>query len=840
MTQGPEPIGLTSEEARKRLVLHGANEMPASQRKSAIRIALEVMREPMFMLLLACGIIYALLGDYREGMSLLVAIFLIIGITYYQHKRSERALEALRDLSSPRALVVRDGVRVRIAGRDVVPGDLVVLAEGDRVPADGVLLSTEGMLVDVSMLTGESVPVHKTAAPVNHDDAEEGHLVHSSTLVTQGQGLARITTTGGGTRIGSIGKAIASIQDKDTRLQLEMKRLIRTLGFIGGGICVLVVVVFYITRGVFLNALLAGLSSAIAILPEEFPMVLTVFLALGAWRLSRGHVLTRRPSAIETLGSATVLCADKTGTITQNRMHLVVAMDKNGHEVPLTDLTARTIIDEALGHAYLASPESPFDPMEIAIREAHAPVAEVGGWTGLKPMRDYPFSRGAMMTTRVHQRADGTTMLASAKGAPEAIIRACALSGAEEERVRGMVSSLADRGLRVLAVASAEIKDPTLPELQTGFRFTFQGMLGLEDPIRPEVPEAMRDCRSAGVRVIMMTGDHPSTAAAIGLRIGLGNDPQVIEGPALERMDDAALRKAIMGTSIFARMVPEQKLRIVNALRANNEVVAMTGDGVNDAPALRAADIGVAMGQKGTDVAREAASLVLLDDNFSSIVSAIRLGRRVYDNLQKSMDFVLAVHVPIVGLTLLPAFMPTLPLLLLPMHIVFLELIIDPVCSLVFESQPDERGLMQRPPRPVNATFFGRRAILASLAKGLLAFLTVVVVYFLSIREGHTTEEVRSIAFAALLLVNFGLIITDLSRTRNLGQVLWHMRWGTRAILGSALLVFIATLGVPWLQQAFDFHFAGWHHYLPSVIGAGCFVLLFEAIRWGRAAARPR
>ncbi|MBK8498040.1 MAG: cation-translocating P-type ATPase [Flavobacteriales bacterium] len=837
MTDKPELTGLTAKEAQERLAQGGANELPTSRRKSALRIALEVMREPMFMLLLACGIIYALLGDYREGMSLLVAIFLIIGITYYQHKRSERALEALRDLSSPRALVVRDGVRVRIAGREVVPGDLVVLAEGDRVPADGVLLSTEGMLVDVSMLTGESVPVHKTAAPVEAGETTaEEHLVHSSTLVTQGQGLARITTTGSGTRIGSIGKAMEAIQDKDTRLQVEMKQLIRTLGIIGIGICVLVVVVFYLTRGVFLNALLAGLSSAIAILPEEFPMVLTVFLALGAWRLSRIQVLTRRPSAIETLGSATVLCADKTGTITQNRMQLVVAMGAAGQEVPVADLAARAIIDEALGHAYLASPVSPFDPMEIAIREAHAPVAEAGGWKNVSPMRDYPFSRGAMMTTRVHQRTGDRTMMASAKGAPEAIIRACVLSVAEEERIRTMVSALADRGLRVIAVASAEIKDIELPEQQTGFTFTFQGLLGLEDPIRPEVPEAMRQCRSAGVRVIMMTGDHPSTAVAIGRKIGLGEDPQVIEGPELERMGDDALRKAIMHTSIFARMVPEQKLRIVDALRANNEVVAMTGDGVNDAPALRAADIGVAMGQKGTDVAREAASLVLLDDNFSSIVSAIRLGRRVYDNLQKSMDFILAVHVPIVGLTLLPAFIPTLPLLLLPMHIVFLELIIDPVCSLVFESQPDERGLMQRPPRPVKATFFGRRAIFSSLLKGLFALLTVVTIYFMSIREGHTVEEVRSIAFAALLLVNLGLIITDLSRSRSLVQMLWRMSWGTRAILSFALLIFVATLFVPWLKQTFSFGYAGWTHYLPSVIGAGCFVVIFEIARAVRSA----
>jgi Ca2+-transporting ATPase len=341
----------------------------------------------------------------------------------------------------------------------------------------------------------------------------------------------------------------------------------------------------------------------------------------------------------------------------------------------------------------------------------------------------------------------------------------------------------------------------------------------------------MRQCGSAGVRVIMMTGDHPSTAVAIGRHIGLGDDPQLIEGPELERMGDDALRKAIMHTSIFARMVPEQKLRIVDALRANGEVVAMTGDGVNDAPALRAADIGVAMGQKGTDVAREAASLVLLDDNFSSIVAAIQLGRRVYDNLQKSMDFILAVHVPIVGLTLLPAFMPALPLLLLPMHIVFLELIIDPVCSLVFEAQPDERGLMQRPPRPVNATFFGRRAILSSLLKGVLALFTVVLIYFLSIRERHTEQEVRSIAFAALLLVNFGLIITDLSRSRGLGQVLWQMSWGTRAILFAALFVFIATLTVPWLQQAFGFHYAGWRHYLPSLVGAGSFVVIFELVR---------
>lgn len=839
MTRGTEPTGLTTEEARALLARYGANELPSARPKSAWRIALEVMREPMFMLLLACGIIYALLGDYREGLSLLVAIFLIIGITYYQHKRSERALEALRELSSPRALVVRDGVRIRIAGREVVPGDLVVLSEGDRVPADGVLISTEGMLVDVSMLTGESVPVHKTAAPANAENAsDEQHGVHSSTLVTQGQGLARITATGVHTRVGSIGRAMAAVEDRETRLQAEMKQLIRKLGFIGIGICVLVVVVYYLTRGGILSALLAGLSSAIAILPEEFPMVLTVFLALGAWRLSRGRVLTRRPSAIETLGSATVLCTDKTGTITQNRMQLVLAMDRAGREVQVADPAARTTIDAVLGHAYLASPIDPFDPMEIAIRAARTPVAKAGGWDDASMLRDYPFSRGAMMTTRVHQWAGEQAVVASAKGAPEAIIRACGLSEAEASRVRGMVSKLADRGLRVIAVASAEWNDGPLPELQTGFRFTFKGLLGLEDPVRPEVPAAMHQCRSAGVRVIMMTGDHPSTAMAIGKAIGLGEDPRLILGPDLEHMSDEALRKALKQAAIFARMVPEQKLRIVKALQANNEVVAMTGDGVNDAPALRAADIGLAMGQKGTDVAREAASLVLLDDNFSSIVTAIRLGRRIYDNLRKSMDFILAVHVPIVGLTLLPAFIPSLPLLLLPMHIVFLELIIDPVCSLVFEAQPEEPGLMHHPPRPVNAAFFGRAAILSAIGKGLLALATVLAIYFASISDGHTGPEVRSIAFGALLLVNIGLIITDLSNSLRPLEVLRQMTWGMRSILLAALFIFVAALFVPWFRSALGFQYAGWVHYLPSLLGAIVFVVLLRLGRRLRSGRR--
>lgn len=820
--------GLTSAEAVEKLKTAGFNELPSAKPKTIWRIALEVIKEPMFILLIGCATLYMILGDYKEGVVMLSAVLIIIGITFYQSRKTERALDALKQLSSPRALVIRDGKEMRIPGREVVPDDILILHEGDRIPADGNIIDTTHLVVDESLLTGESVPVNKS---------ENGSLskVFSGTLVVQGKALVKVKSTGFSTEFGKIGKSLQSITEDQTRLQREMKILIRTLIIAGIFLSVAVVILYFITRGNFLQALLNGLAASMAILPEEFPVVLTVFLALGAWRLSKKNVLTRKPSAIETLGSATVLCTDKTGTITLNKME-VAAIGAVGQIIGKNEFNNHPqVVQGILQLAHLASVHNSIDPMEKAISNALVDKQHAS----YKLIKAYPISASLLAMTHVHGEGEIIETIA-AKGAPEAIFDLCHLSESEREKFDRELEKMASMGFRILAVAKAEATSKTLPDIQHDFNYSFVGFIGFEDPIRPEVPAAIQECHQAGVKVIMITGDYPSTASNIGRQIQLPGYDSVITGEQLNALSDDELKLKIKDVSIFARVVPDQKLRIVNALKANNEIVAMTGDGVNDAPALKAAHIGIAMGNKGTDVAREASSLVLLDDNFASIVNAIRLGRKIFDNLQKAMSYILAIHMPIIGLTLLPSFITSLPLMLLPLHIIFMELIIDPVCSVAFEWEKEEKGIMNRPPRSIHHKFFGGKKILASIGQGLLLLLAVLGVYFFSIYEGHTEGEVRAIAFSSLIIGNLFLILTKLSKTRSFFAVLFEKNIPLYIIVAVAFGLLMMVISVPGLTDLFGFEFPGFYHFIPSVIAAASVLVIMEIIKLINLAVRKR
>ncbi|HEX2901723.1 MAG TPA: cation-translocating P-type ATPase [Bacteroidia bacterium] len=821
--------GLDSAAVAAQRTKFGYNELPTAAPKNVWRIAFEVMREPMFLLLISCGVLYMILGDYKEGAIMLSTIFIIIGITFFQYRKTERALEAMKNLSSPRALVVRDGVEVRVAGRDVVPGDVMILQEGDRVPADAQLLEVTNFTVDESMLTGESLPVAKE---LTARDGQTTDRVFSGTLVVHGRAIAEVGQTGAATEFGKIGATLTAIVQVETRLQREMKVLIRVLAFIAIFITIAVVLLFYFTRGNFVQSLLNGLSSAMAILPEEFPVVLTVFLALGAWRLSQKNVLTRNPSAIETLGSATVLCSDKTGTITQNQM-AVAEVYADGGRIAKADFAVKSgQVNLVMQAAFAATPLDSSDPMDKAILTAHAALfPDAPALPAVA--RAYALTHEFLVMSHAFEGSGEAAHLVAAKGAPEAIATLCHLTPAEVAPIKEALLAMAEGGLRVIGVAqAAHPAGKALPESQADFEFKFMGLIALEDPIRPEVPAAIALCNKAGIRVIMITGDYPATAKSIGAQIGLPADGLVMSGKELDAMDEPTLREQIKHASIFARVVPEQKLRIVEALKANGEVVAMTGDGVNDAPALKAAHIGIAMGKKGTDVAREAASLVLLDDNFASIVSGMRLGRRIFDNLQKAMAFIIAIHIPIITFTLIPAFLAEWPLLLLPLHIVFMELIIDPVCSIAFESEGEEKGIMDRPPRNKDEMFFGWRKILRSVVKGLLLMGMVLGVYLFSVGEGHTEKEIRAITFFALIIGNIFLIIAQLSSTRSFISVLAEGNKAVLLILASALALLVLIITVPGLQQIFAFEFPGFKHFIPPMVGAMSLLVVLEAWKW--------
>jgi len=760
--------GLDEAEARLRLARDGPNELAADGRRSSFRIAFDVVREPMLALLLVSGGIYLALGDLQEALLLLVFATASIAITVVQETRTERVLENLRNLASPRALVIRAGTRQKIAGRDVVRGDIIVLSEGDRVPADAVLVECSDLQADESLLTGESYPVSKrprtdgVAVTAPHSGDRDPTSVFSGALIVRGAGVAVVTATGARSEIGKIGQSLRSLETEQPRLQVQTRTLVRTFALVGAVVSVLAVLLYGLLRGGWLEAALGGIALGMSMLPEEFPVVLTVFMAMGAWRISRARVLTRRSTAIETLGSATVLCTDKTGTLTENRMAVaelwlesgaVLEVDRGG----IAQLPAE--FHGAVRAGILASDASPFDPMEKAFHELGARIAQEGDAKRRHLVHRWGLRPELLAVVQVW-RIDGEAALeVLAKGAPEAIARLCRLSPDRRARLQEAADAMAGKGLRVLGVARVHHRAGDLPGTPLELDFTFLGLVGLADPVRAEVPQAVADCRSAGIKVVMITGDYAATAKTIALQAGIEVN-RVVTGDELARCSDKELAQLVGTGAVFSRVMPDQKLRIVQALKANGEIVAMTGDGVNDAPSLKAAHIGIAMGGRGTDVAREASSIVLLDDDFTSIVKAIRLGRRIYDNLRKAMAFIVAVHLPIAGLALLPLVLG-LPLLFGPVHIAFLEMVIDPVCSLVFEAETEERNVMTRPPRNPEESLFSGWLVGWSLLQGTAAFVLVAGIYIVAQRQGMPDDELRALGFFSLVTSIVALIVLN-------------------------------------------------------------------------------
>ncbi len=804
--------GLSEEDATRKLDDEGFNELPSQKKQSIFTILINILFEPMLLLLLGSGLIYIVLGESNDALMLLFFVIVVVGITFYQERKSERALYALKNLSSPRALVIRNAKQRRIPGREVVREDIIILREGDRIPADGNMLFCSNLLVDESMLTGESLAVRKSdwdgkVKPTN-PCGDDMPFVYSGTLVVQGHGIAKVTGTGIYTEIGKIGKALQTITQEETLLKKETSHLVRSFAIAGMILCVFVVIVYGMTRGDWLNGLLAGVSLSMALLPEEFSVVLLIFLSMGAWRMSKRQVLTRRMPAIETLGSATVLCVDKTGTLTMNRMILSSLFSraefydvaKNGH-LPLPEK-----FHELLEFGNLASQVDPFDPVEKEIKNGTDKFLSNSDHVhdNWKLVREYPLSKNLLAFSNVWESHDRRKHVIAAKGSPEAIMDLCHMDEAQKKELLYRVQSMADNGLRVLGVARSIFQEELLPEMQHDFMFEFIGLLGFTDPVRPSVPAAVSECYTAGMRVIMITGDFPGTARHIARQIGLKNPDNIITGHELAQMSMIELQEKIKFTNIFARVVPEQKLAIVNALKANGEVVAMTGDGVNDAPALKSSHIGIAMGERGTDVARESSAIVLLNDDFSSIVAAVRLGRRIFDNLKKAISYIFSVHVPIAGLALFPILFE-LPLILLPAHIAFLELIIDPACSVVFEAEKEEKNIMQRPPRNLKEKLFGRKNLIRSLFQGLSVLFFVLIVFLLALNLGKGENEARTITFAMLVFANLTLIISNLSLEGRISNTFNSENRALWMVVGGALISLVLVLYVPIFRDLFHF-----------------------------------
>lgn len=756
-----DPAGLSDAEAAQRLRRDGPNRLPQLRQRTLPVIALAVFTQPMFLLLIATAAVYGLIGSLSDALVLLVSVAVVATISIAQEHRTERVLESLKELSSPRSRVLRAGRVLRIASQDLVRGDRLLILEGDRLACDAALVEAHSLLLDESMLTGESMPIAKAARDGADATATDEHRVHAGTLVVQGDGVAIVHATGAYTTLGRIGGSLAQIEPRPSRVQAELKQVVARIALFATLICVAAAVLYAARQGSWVEGLLVGLTLAMAIIPEEFAVVWTVLMALGAWRLAQCGVLTRQAQAIEALGTTTVLCVDKTGTLTRNQMELLALATPQAQAALTRGAAADPRFGELLDSAALASVANGLEPMDRAIfrQRERGGTPGAAGADPLELARRESVAPGHPYLANTWRRRDGSGGLLAVKGAPEAVLALCAVDPDLAAQVAADMSRLAHQGLRVLGVARADWPGAAPPAAPSP-RLRWLGLIGFLDPLRDDVAQAIEQCRQAGIRVIMITGDAAQTARTIARLAGLdaGSDAAaVVTGPELAAMSDAALDSAVRIATVYARVTPAQKLRIVRALQRAGAVVAMTGDGVNDAAALRAADIGVAMGERGTDVAREAAALVLQTDSFAALVAAVRMGRRIFGNLKHSVAYLLAVHVPIIGISLMPVLFGG-PVLLLPLHVVFLELIIDPACSLVFEAEPEAGDCMTQPPRPAQVRLIASATVWRALAVGGLGLLGVAAIQLAGRVLGLQAPWLRLGALASVIVANLAML----------------------------------------------------------------------------------
>jgi Ca2+-transporting ATPase len=777
--------GLTTEQAEQKRVLFGRNQLEDTRPNAFWTHLKDLVTEPMFILLFVACLIYFILGEWTEAIMMLVAILFVAGIEIYQENKSEKALETLRAYTRAKVKVLRDGQWVFLDGSELVPGDVVSIEEGERVPADGRILDQNDLRIDESVLTGESVAVEKNAFP------GEQNQVFQGTMVAGGKGIVEVQATGAATELGKLGKTVAEVESEQTPLQKQIRHFVRQMGVAGGIAFLITFVVNYLLQGEVLTALLFSLTLAMAILPEEIPVAFSAFMALGAFRMIKHGILAKDPKTVESLGSATVLCLDKTGTITENRMSVAEIRDIDGD-------------GRLLEYALLASEPEPFDAMEKAIEKHFFEKHREDPRVYQRLVKEYNLSGVPPAMTHIWQDTNGQQTVVC-KGAVERIVQMTRLDKDSAHAVLEMTDTLADSGYRVLGVAKADFDGPDFPGEQDAFAWSMKGLVAFYDPPKGNALEAFQQFYGAGIRIIMITGDHKSTAHNIARQTGIRGTERILTGADVMSMDADALRESVQGVNLFARMFPDAKLRVVEALKANGEVVAMSGDGVNDGPALKSAHIGVAMGKKGTDMAKNAASLVLMDDNLSSMVTALRTGRRIYDNLRKAIRYVISIHLPIVAVVLLPLLLGwPYPHILLPLHVIFLELVMDPTAAVAFENEPEEQNILHKPPRSGGTSLFSGRELGFSLLQGAVIAAGVLAMYQYALQQGHAETTVRSVVFATMVFANLGLTLTNRSFDYALHHTLRTHNRILPVILLVSLLLLLVTLYVPFAAGLFS------------------------------------
>lgn len=818
--------GLSPGDVARMQQIHGRNTFGALPGHRLLKVSGTIIREPMFILLAVACLLYFIIGSAGEGAMMAIAITIISAISFYREMRSERALKALKQLTDPQAKVIREGRKILIPNEELVPGDILVLEEGARIPADAAILQANDLSVDESVLSGESVPVDK--------DETEGHnVLYQGAMINRGKCLARVLATGHNTFLGKIGKAIETYSPPKTLLQLQVGRFVSKLALFGLAGFLIIFLVNYLHHVAFATSLLFALTLAMSAIPEEIPVAFSSFMALGAYKMSRLGIISRQPQIIENLGAVSVLCLDKTGTITENTMQVKSVYDFTTDTIIEPDEKSPVPNGKVLWYAMLASEQHPFDTMEKAIYEAYHRYAEGNGYESVTMTNEYPLEGHPPMMTHVYTTASGT-ILAATKGAAERVMMACRLDASSREKITRRIQQFASAGYRILGTASAQHTGKALPGRQDDFDWQFAGLLALYDPPKKNIPQVLKQLYTAQIDVKLVTGDYPETAISIGQQAGILHSRQYLTGDALMMMPEDKVQTAAKTIAVFARMSPEAKLKLINAIKANGDIVAMTGDGVNDAPALKAAHIGIAMGRKGTETARQAADLILTDDNLEKIVIAVREGRKIYSNLVKAIRYIISIHIPIILTASLPVLLGwAYPVIFSPVHIIFLELIMGPTCSVFFEKEPVEEAGMLVAPRRRDTGLFTREELLISIVQGLLIAAAVLALYFVFMNQHYSIEETRTAVFSALILSNVFLTFTSRSYSRTLYHTIRYRNPLTPVILlAPALFLFLLHFVHP-VQQLFRLApvdaFAFWLCFAVSFAG----VMWFEVFKTG-------
>jgi P-type Ca2+ transporter type 2C len=820
--------GLSDEQVINARKKYGHNALQYKKENGFLDALKSLVKEPMLILLLVASSIYFISGDSGDGIFMLSAIILVSAISLYQDSRSRNALEKLKNFTQAHCKVIRNGVIVEINSEELVVGDSLMVEEGTSVAADGQIVHSNDFSVNESILTGESFAVSK-------DKDAKDNFIFLGTSVAGGLAIATITAIGNETRLGKIGKSLEEIQEEKTPLELQINNFVKKMVIVGAIIFLIVWVVNYFQSHQLLDSLLKALTLAMSILPEEIPVAFTTFMALGAWRLMKLGIVVKQMKTVETLGSATIICTDKTGTITENKMSLAKIYVLSTNKISTAENVRLDEDKELLSLAMWASEPIPFDPMEVALHNAYKDVIKIDERSEYKMIHEYPLSGKPPMMTHIFENGSGKRIIA-AKGAPEALMHVSNLDEKQKQQIEAAIKTITTDGYRVLAVGEAILVDNNFLATQQAYKFIFKGIVGFYDPPKKNINKVLEDFYTAGIAVKIITGDNAATTIAIAKQIAFKGYEKSISGDELMQLNDADLKTAVTNTNIFTRMFPDAKLKIINALKANNEIVAMTGDGVNDGPALKAAHIGIAMGKKGTEIAKQAASLILADDDLSKMVDAVAMGRKIYANLKKAIQYIISIHIPIILTVFIPlAFGWLYPNIFSPVHIIFLELIMGPTCSIIYENEPLEKNTMQQKPRSFTNTFFTLKELATSIIQGLIITAGTLIMYQYAVQQNYSESLTRTMVFTVLISANIFLTLVNRSFYYSIFTTLSYKNNLVPIIIGITIVMSGLLLYVKPLTKFFQFEHLEMNQLLMAIGIGFAAVIWFELVKlWKR------